>query len=101
MYQVQKKSYEKDMEAGKITADKPNNNLAGLTHRFRDKVQAEVAAGNYTSLVDEGILNCVKQLPWWQESDKSLQERRQLQRRQLQQQQQPQRLLWSWLQRLL
>ncbi|WIA29620.1 hypothetical protein OEZ86_012107 [Tetradesmus obliquus] len=99
MYQVQKKSYEKDMEAGKITADKPNNNLAGLTHRFRDKVQAEVAAGNYTSLVDEGILNCVKRLPWWQESD-SLTQRRQLQ---LQQrgQQRPRRLLWGWLQRLL
>lgn len=91
MYQVQKRSYEKDMEAGKITKDRPNNNLAGLTHRFRDKVQAEVAAGNYTSLVDDGILNCVKTLPWWQESD-ALKERRQ-RRRAL--------LLWGWLRRLL
>eukprot|EP00882_Tetradesmus_deserticola_P029727 GHRQ01033323.1.p1 GENE.GHRQ01033323.1~~GHRQ01033323.1.p1 ORF type:complete len:242 (+),score=65.44 GHRQ01033323.1:222-947(+) len=99
MYQVQKHSYEKDMVAGKITADKPNNNLAGLTHRFRDKVQAEVAAGNYTGLVDEGIQNCVKQLPWWQESD-SLTQRRQLQLQQ-RERSQPRRLLWSWLQRLL
>lgn len=66
MYQAQKKDYEKDMMAKKITPDKPNNNLAGLTHRFRDKVQAEMAAGNYTGLLDDGIRACVKVLPWWQ-----------------------------------
>jgi len=33
MYQAQKKDYERDMIAKKITPEKPNNNLAGLTHR--------------------------------------------------------------------
>eukprot|EP00879_Flechtneria_rotunda_P010851 GHRR01011340.1.p1 GENE.GHRR01011340.1~~GHRR01011340.1.p1 ORF type:complete len:323 (+),score=75.49 GHRR01011340.1:846-1814(+) len=77
MYQAQKGAYERDKTSGKITAERPNNNLAGLTHRFRDKVQAEMKAGNYTALLDDGIRNCIKVLPWWQESDKSLQERRQ------------------------
>ena len=66
MYQAQKQGYERDVSAGKITAERPNNNLAGLTHRFRDKVQAAMAAGNYSGLLDDGIRNCVRALPWWQ-----------------------------------
>lgn len=65
MYQAQKRDYERDMKLRKITPEKPNNNLAGLTHRFRDKVQAEMQAGNYTGLLDEGITQCMKALPWW------------------------------------
>lgn len=79
MYQAQKKGYERDVNAGKITADKPNNNLAGLTHRFRDKVTAEMKAGNYTALIDDGIRNCVQVLPWWKET-RDQTERRQNQR---------------------
>eukprot|EP00775_Hariotina_reticulata_P011145 gene11145-11298_t len=89
MYQAQKKDYERDMIAKKITPDKPNNNLAGLTHRFRDKVQAEMQAGNYTGLLDDGIRNCIKVLPWWDPSDMSLQQRRTLRQRRS--------LLWRWL----
>lgn len=83
MYQAQKKGYERDVEAGKVTAEKPNNNLAGLTHRFRDKVTAEMKAGTYTSLVDDGIKNCVEVLPWWKET-KEQTDRRQHQRHLLQ-----------------
>eukprot|EP00878_Enallax_costatus_P001272 GHUV01001416.1.p1 GENE.GHUV01001416.1~~GHUV01001416.1.p1 ORF type:complete len:485 (+),score=84.31 GHUV01001416.1:159-1613(+) len=82
MYQAQKRGYERDVEAGKVTADRPNNNLAGLTHRFRDKVTAEMKAGNYTALIDDGIRNCVRILPWWKET-KEQTERRQSQRRSL------------------
>jgi hypothetical protein len=72
MYQAQKRDYERDMKLRKITPENPNNNLAGLTHRFRDKVQAEMAAGNYTGLLDDGIRQCVKALPWWQGSNPDL-----------------------------
>lgn len=82
MYQAQKRGYERDVEAGKITADRPNNNLAGLTHRFRDKVTAEMKSGNYTALIDDGIKNCVQVLPWWKET-KEQTDRRQRQRRSL------------------
>lgn len=86
MYQAQKRDYERDMKLRKITPDNPNNNLAGLTHRFRDKVQAEMAAGTYKGLLDEGIQQCVKTLPWWNQADPALHVR---QRRRS--------LLWQWL----
>jgi hypothetical protein len=35
MYQAQKKNYEADLKAKKISQAKANNNLAGLTHRFK------------------------------------------------------------------
>lgn len=72
MYQAQKRDYERDMKLRRITPDHPNNNLAGLTHRFRDKVQADMQAGNYTGLLDDGIRQCVKALPWWNKDDPSL-----------------------------
>lgn len=88
MYQAQKRDYERDMKVGKITPQKPNNNLAGLTHRFRDKVQAEMAAGNYTGLLDDGIRQCVKTLPWWNEADPALHVRARRHSRRS--------LLWRW-----
>lgn len=88
MYQAQKRDYERDMKLQKITAERPNNNLAGLTHRFRDKVQAEMAAGNYTGLLDDGIRQCVKALPWWNEGDPALHIRQRSRSRSL---------LWQWL----
>jgi hypothetical protein len=81
MYQAQKRDYERDMKVGKITAEKPNNNLAGLTHRFRDKVQVEMAAGNYTGLLDDGIRQCMKSLPWWNQADPALHVRQRRSRR--------------------
>lgn len=65
MWQAQKKVYERDMLLKKYTPDKPNNNLAGLTHRFRDQVLEQIAAGKYEPLVDDGINSCLKKLPWW------------------------------------
>ena len=70
MYQAQKKDYERDVKLKRVTRDKPNNNLAGLTHRFRDQVQTDLAAGTYKPLIDEGVKNCVKVLPWWQKQER-------------------------------
>lgn len=115
MYQAQKKDYERDVKLNKITKSRPNNNLAGLTHRFRDKVQEDLAAGTYEPLIDEGIKKCVRELPWWDKARaadiKRAQLLRQRQRRrylleaagsfgaeQQQQQQQHQGQPWSWVQ---
>jgi hypothetical protein len=35
MYQSQKKNYEADVKAHKVTKERPAKNLAGLTHTFR------------------------------------------------------------------
>ncbi len=66
MYQNQKVAYERDMKLKGPDPAKPNNNLAGLTHRFRDQILADMKANKYTPLVDEGVKGCVEQLWWWQ-----------------------------------
>ncbi len=65
MYQNQKKRYEADVKAKK---NSENNSLAGLTHRFRDRVVAEIKSGTYRPRVDEGIKRCTSgphALSWW------------------------------------
>ncbi|KAI8471024.1 MAG: glycosyl-transferase for dystroglycan-domain-containing protein [Monoraphidium minutum] len=88
MYQAQKVAYEADVKANKITRDKPNNNLAGLTHRFRDDVYAALDKGGYEPLLDGGIKACLRVLPWWKELQQGGQPPGDPQQREQQQQQQ-------------
>jgi hypothetical protein len=63
MYQSQKVGYEQTLQQNKIT--QVVSNLASLTHKFRDEVTAKLANGSYVPLVDEGVRDCMRVLPWW------------------------------------
>jgi hypothetical protein len=63
MYQSQKVGYEQTLQQNKVR--QVASNLASLTHRFRDEVKAKLANGSYVPLVDEGVQNCMRALPWW------------------------------------
>ncbi|GBF89222.1 hypothetical protein Rsub_02099 [Raphidocelis subcapitata] len=69
MYQSQKKAYEAEAKADPKKAEE-NTSLAGMTHRFRNKILAALAEGSYAPSVDDGVKGCVASLPWWQREDK-------------------------------
>jgi hypothetical protein len=73
MYQHQKKDYEVRLKETRLRGllrskhDTPaQHNLAVLTHKFRDQVQADLQAGTYKPVLDDGIRKCVETLPWWE-----------------------------------
>jgi hypothetical protein len=69
MYQSQKKAYEAEAKADPKKAEE-NTSLAGMTHRFRNKILAALAEGAYAPGVDDGVKACVAALPWWQKDDR-------------------------------
>ena len=64
LYQSQKKDYEKQARSDPKKGDE-NTSLAGMTHRFRNRVLAQLAEGSYAPAVDRGVRGCVAALPWW------------------------------------
>lgn len=36
-----------------------------MTHRFRNRVLSQLAAGSYAPEIDDGVRSCVASLPWW------------------------------------
>jgi hypothetical protein len=67
MYQTQKVGYEAGIRANKEVPKQPDSNLAVLTHKFRDLVQAQLLNATYQPLVDKGIRDCLQALPWWRQ----------------------------------
>lgn len=61
---AQKKAYEAQARADPAKGEE-DTSLAGMTHRFRNRVLAEVKAGAYTPAVDAGVQRCSAALPWW------------------------------------
>jgi hypothetical protein len=64
LYQSQKKSYEAEAKKDPKRGEQ-NTSLAGMTHRFRNRILAALAQGTYAPSIDEGLRTCVAALPWW------------------------------------
>jgi hypothetical protein len=69
LYQSQKKEYEFQVKQNPRKGDE-NTSLAGMTHRFRDRILLELARGVYAPVVDDGVKGCVASLPWWRADGK-------------------------------
>jgi len=68
MYQQEKKKYEFEIKQDPKKGDE-NTSLAGMTHRFRNRVLTQLAQGVYYPIVDDGVKSCVATLPWWRAPD--------------------------------
>ncbi|KAI8467271.1 MAG: glycosyl-transferase for dystroglycan-domain-containing protein [Monoraphidium minutum] len=64
MYQSGKKEYEAAAKADPKKGEE-STSLAGMTHRFRNRVLARLAAGAYAPAVDAGVGGCITELAWW------------------------------------
>eukprot|EP00877_Chromochloris_zofingiensis_P009613 jgi/Chrzof1/4905/Cz15g04010.t1 len=69
MYQAQKKSYEAQANQNPAQGEK-NTSLAGLTHRFRNRVLNALSKGIYSPKIDAGLTQCVATLAWWKRDTK-------------------------------
>lgn len=69
MYQNGKKAYETEAKKDPKKGEE-NTSLAGMTHRFRNRVLSQLSRGAYAPAVDEGVRGCVAALPWWRRDGK-------------------------------